>query len=138
MLGNVSFFCCCFFRNTIRLANSLDRDQNGHSVGPDLGPNCLQRLSADDKSLQARKELSPFKLLWIAGKLRKSPPRRSSHNKTNATTLINERHTVPSVPPSPLHRQNHTPPLFADNSAHFHQSPLIDVPRHCPVQLSLA
>ena len=27
---------------------SLDPD---HSVGPDLGPNCLQRLSADDKSL---------------------------------------------------------------------------------------
>ena len=23
-----------------------------HFVGPDLGPNCLQRLSADDKSLQ--------------------------------------------------------------------------------------
>ena len=29
----------------------------GHFVGPDLGPNCLQRLSADDKSLLARKEL---------------------------------------------------------------------------------
>ena len=34
------------------MSNSLDPDQdrqNGHSVGPDLGPNCLQRLSADDK-----------------------------------------------------------------------------------------
>ena len=26
-----------------------DPDQDQHSVGPDLGPNCLQRLSADDK-----------------------------------------------------------------------------------------
>ena len=32
------------------MSNSLDPDQDGHSVGPDLGPNCLQSLSADDKS----------------------------------------------------------------------------------------
>ena len=38
------------FRNTIRESNSLDLDQDRHCVGPDLGPNCLQRLSADDKS----------------------------------------------------------------------------------------
>ena len=31
------------FRNTIRMSNSLDSDQDPHSVGPDLGPNCLQR-----------------------------------------------------------------------------------------------
>ena len=44
-------------RNTIRVSNSLDPDQNRRSVGPDLGPNCLQRSSADDKkSPQARKE----------------------------------------------------------------------------------
>ena len=30
-----------FFRNTIRVSNSLDPDQDRHSVGPDLGPNCL-------------------------------------------------------------------------------------------------
>ena len=36
------------FRNTIRVSNSLDPDQARHFVGPDLGPNCLQRLSADD------------------------------------------------------------------------------------------
>ena len=29
-------------------SNSLDPDQARHYVGPDLGPNCLQRLSADD------------------------------------------------------------------------------------------
>ena len=27
----------------------MDPDQDRHSVGPDLGPNCLQMLSADDK-----------------------------------------------------------------------------------------
>ena len=32
------------------MSNSLDPDQDRHSVGPDLDPNCLQRLSADDKS----------------------------------------------------------------------------------------
>ena len=36
------------FRNTIRMSNCLDADQAQHSVGPDLDPNCLQRLSADD------------------------------------------------------------------------------------------
>ena len=35
----------------------LDPDQDGHPVGPDLGPNCLQRLSADDRSPLAWKEL---------------------------------------------------------------------------------
>ena len=29
-------------------SNSLDPDQARHFVGPDLGPNCLQKLSADD------------------------------------------------------------------------------------------
>ena len=32
------------------MSNGLDPDQDRHSIGPDLGPNCLQRLSADDKS----------------------------------------------------------------------------------------
>ena len=32
------------------MSNSLDPDQNRHYVSPDLGPNCLQRLSADDTS----------------------------------------------------------------------------------------
>ena len=38
------------FRNAIRVSNSLDPDQARQNVGPDLGPNCLQKLSADDKS----------------------------------------------------------------------------------------
>ena len=32
----------------IRVPNSLDPDQARHSVGPDLGPSCLQKLSADN------------------------------------------------------------------------------------------
>ena len=39
-----------YFRNTIRESNNLDPDQDRHCVGPDLGPNCFQRLSAVDKS----------------------------------------------------------------------------------------
>ena len=37
-------FSLKYFRNMIRMSNSLDPDH----VRPDLGPNCLQRLSADD------------------------------------------------------------------------------------------
>ena len=40
------------FKNTIRLSNTLDPDQARHFVVPDLGPNCLQRLSADGASRQ--------------------------------------------------------------------------------------
>ena len=36
----------------IRLSNSLDPDQARHFVGPDLGPSCLHRLSAEDTSRQ--------------------------------------------------------------------------------------
>ena len=57
VLGNFScFLVICFFfkttfwknsKNTIRVLNSLDPDQARHFVGPDLGLNCLQNLSAD-------------------------------------------------------------------------------------------
>ena len=30
------------------MSNGLDPDQDQHSVSPDLGPNCLPRLPADD------------------------------------------------------------------------------------------
>ena len=47
MLSADFFFKLTFskssFRNTIRVLDSLDSDQDLHSVGPDLGPNCLQR-----------------------------------------------------------------------------------------------
>ena len=44
------------------MSNSLDPDQDRHFMGPDLGLNCLQRLSADDKSPLARKELLGYDL----------------------------------------------------------------------------
>ena len=34
------------FRKSIRVSNVLDPDQGIHSSGPELDPNCLQRLSA--------------------------------------------------------------------------------------------
>ena len=37
------------FRNTITVSNNLVPDQARHIVGPDLGQNCLQRLSAFSK-----------------------------------------------------------------------------------------
>ena len=40
------------FRNIIRMSNSLDPDQAQRFVGPDLGPNCLPSLSADDTDRQ--------------------------------------------------------------------------------------
>ena len=43
------------FRNTIRVSNSLDPGQARLFVGPDLDPNCLQRLSADGKELNQEK-----------------------------------------------------------------------------------
>ena len=37
------------FRNPIRMPNSFDHDKDLQNVGPDLGPNCFQRRSVDDK-----------------------------------------------------------------------------------------
>ena len=52
------FFQKPSFRNTIRLSVGLDPDQDRRSVGPDLGPNCLQSIiSRRQKSPLARKEL---------------------------------------------------------------------------------
>ena len=50
------------------VSNSLDPDQDQHSVGPDLGPNCLQRLSADDTSRQKVDRVfrvNTTMLLWV-------------------------------------------------------------------------
>ena len=37
------------FWNTTRVLNSLDLDEDRHCVGPGVGQNCLQSLSADEK-----------------------------------------------------------------------------------------
>ena len=38
------------------MSNSLDPDQARQFVGPDLGPNCLPRLTADDNGRQRVKD----------------------------------------------------------------------------------
>ena len=52
LLLSADFFHNSFFKNsfrtTIRVSNGLDPNQDLHSVGPGQGPNCLQRLSAND------------------------------------------------------------------------------------------
>ena len=53
LLSSADFFFKITFSKillgTLSVSNSLDPVKNRHSVGPDLGPNCLQRLSTDDK-----------------------------------------------------------------------------------------
>ena len=45
------------------MPNGLDPDQDRHSVGPDLGPNCLQSFSTGDESrrLQVKELWSGFR-----------------------------------------------------------------------------
>ena len=61
LLSSADFFISTFKRNpehnTIRESNSLDPDQDQQYVGPDLGPNCLQRLSRRPKTPLASTEL---------------------------------------------------------------------------------
>ena len=45
-------------RNTIRVSNSLDPDQDRYYVRPGLGTNCLQSPSADKKMSLAGKVLT--------------------------------------------------------------------------------
>ena len=56
------------FKKSIRVSNSLDQDQARHFVGPDLGPNCLQRLAGDDPSRQRIKSSSYDKIRRWQGK----------------------------------------------------------------------
>ena len=42
-LGNYLFQKILSGTHAIRVSNDLDPDQDRHSVGPGLGPNCLQR-----------------------------------------------------------------------------------------------
>ena len=61
MLGDFTCFfsCLCFFLKSTfakkilgipSVLSSLDLDEVQHSLGPDQGPDCLQRLSADGTS----------------------------------------------------------------------------------------
>ena len=65
------------FRNTVRVSNSLDPDQARLFVGPDLVPNCLQKLSADETSRQ-KVNVSFMCLLPISVLQRETTPELSS------------------------------------------------------------
>ena len=47
----ISFFFQKKFKNAIKVSTCFDPDQAGRFIWPYLGPNCPQRLSADDTSL---------------------------------------------------------------------------------------
>ena len=51
-----------FFQEYHPSVNSLDPDQAQHRVGPDLGPNCLQKLSVETLSRQRK---NSFLSLWV-------------------------------------------------------------------------
>ena len=53
------------FRNSIRVSNSLDPDQGQHSVGPDLGPNYLQRFSVGMKFATNRQRLKYYNQMHL-------------------------------------------------------------------------
>ena len=45
------------------MSNKLDPDQDRHSVGPDLGPNCLQRLSGCQQTIKVatnKERVNPY------------------------------------------------------------------------------
>ena len=42
----------------MRVSNCLDPDQDRRFVGPDLGPYCLQRLSADHKVATSKERVN--------------------------------------------------------------------------------
>ena len=78
MLGNFSCFCGRLlfffsnssfsnnsFRNPLKVSNGLDPDQDRRFVGSDLGPNCLQRLSAAYGSRQSVKMVARANFFFL-------------------------------------------------------------------------
>ena len=54
-----------YFRNSLKVSNSLDLDQVEKIVWSDLDPNSLQRLSADDRSQQSVSHEYEGDLHWV-------------------------------------------------------------------------
>ena len=80
MLGNGSCFCCrlfTFFKilsgTLIRVSNRLDPVQDRHSIGLDLGSNCLQMLLTDKKVELARKEVAAASIFSVCEQRRLWP-----------------------------------------------------------------
>ena len=55
LFTKLTFFLKNYFKNTILVSNSLDPDKDQHHVCPDLAPNCLQMLSADDNQTDGQR-----------------------------------------------------------------------------------
>ena len=55
------------------MSNSFDPDQARHFVRPDLGPNCLQRLSSDGNSRQRVKTRPAYNLGSLSDRISFSP-----------------------------------------------------------------
>ena len=68
------------------MSHSLDPDQTRHFVRPDLGPNCLQRLSADDTSIGA--ELIHFVLIRKIKKQISSRQKLHDQLKDNLAQMV--------------------------------------------------
>ena len=64
------------------MSNRLDPDQARHFVRPDLGPNCLQKLSADD----TRRELKCIPAIHVEHSL--------DDHVIHAKILFMEEHTL--------------------------------------------
>ena len=75
-----------YFRNTIRVSNSFGPDQARQHVGPGLGTNCLQRLSADDTSRQRWCEIQYGEKEVIRACTQQS--NRSIENRLNLPTIM--------------------------------------------------
>ena len=64
------------------MSNGLDPDQAQHCVGPDLGTNCLQKLSADDIRRQQVNTLMGY-LTFIWKKLISNKDPQKTKNAQN-------------------------------------------------------
>ena len=77
MVGNYA----CF-------SNSLDPDQARHFVGPDLGPNCYLRLSADNNGSEGVNDVHLYIVLFCLFDLIMSHQQSFSYVGTGLPGLI--------------------------------------------------
>ena len=73
------------------MSNRLDPDQAQHFVGPDLGPNCLPRLSQGSHRLEKYLNLEGFleKSLKIKSLKSTGKSHKSFEKSLNSTILCN-------------------------------------------------
>ena len=74
------------FRNTIRVSNSLNLYQARRFVGPEMGPNCLQMLSAEGTGLVGKELIFNYSLLSFTIDSPPPPPQNASKIKKKSVT----------------------------------------------------